>query len=247
MVCSPSTAAPLRRRGRPSSPIRMVTSVTLSTRPRWTPTSATASSSGPTGATATVPGWIRWTASWRPWRQPEQARAETCYPVSTMEKTIKEAATLLGKSPRVLQQMCRDGKVPARREGRGWLVDVSGLVPGGRRRRSAERPPPAECPRQQAVANRAGEILDIFSAGFSGLAREERLAAYIPAEDAGARWRNAVRMTALGMVVRLGRDLGLATNDLHGDERLRGRTQVPELQSVQRTTSLSALRMCDAM
>lgn len=164
-----------------------------------------------------------------------------------MEKTIKEAAALLGKSPRVLQQMCRDGAIPSRREGRGWLVDVSGLVPGGRRRRSAERPPPAECPRQKAVANRVGEILDVFSAGFAGLAREERLAAYIPAEDAGARWRNAVRMTALGMVVRLGRDLGLATNDLHGDKRLRGRTQVPELQSVQRTTSLSALRMCDAM
>lgn len=164
-----------------------------------------------------------------------------------MEKTIKEAAALLGKSPRVLQQMCRDGAIPARREGRGWLVDVSGLVPGGRRRKSAERPPPAECPRQQAVANRVGEILDIFSTGFAGLAREERLAAYIPAEDAGARWRNAVRMAALGMVVRLGRDLGLATNDLHGDMRLRGRTQVPELQSVQRTTSLSALRMCDAM
>ena len=164
-----------------------------------------------------------------------------------MEKTIKEAADLLKKSPRVLQQMCREKAIPARREGRGWLVDVSGLVPGGRRRRSAERPPPAECPRQQAVANRVGEILDIFSAGFAGLAREERVAAYIPAEDAGARWRNAVRMTALGMIVRLGRDLGLATNDLHGDARLSGRTQVPELQSVQRTTSLSALRMCDAM
>ena len=164
-----------------------------------------------------------------------------------MEKTIKEAAALLGKSPRVLQQMCRDGAIPTRREGRGWLVDVSGLVPGGRRRKSAERPPPAECPRQQAVACRVGEILDIFSTGFAGLAREERLAAYVPAEDAGARWRNAVRMTALGMVVRLGRDLGLATNDLHGDARLSGRTQVPELRSVQRTTSLSALRMCDAM
>jgi hypothetical protein len=164
-----------------------------------------------------------------------------------MEKTIKEAAVLLGRSPRVLQQMCRDGAVPARREGRGWLVDVSGLVPGGRRRRSAERPPPAECPRQQAVANRVGEVLDIFSGTFVCLAREERLSVFAPAEDAGARWRNAVRMAALGMVVRLGRDLGLATNDLHGDERLRGRTQVPELQSVQRTTSLSALRMCDAM
>src|SRR5688572_12293961 len=102
-------------------------------------------SDAPTGATATAPDWTRWTASWRPWRRPERGCAGTCYPVSTMEKTIKEAAILLGKSPRVLQQMCRDGKVPARREGRGWFVDVSGLVPGGRRRRSAERPPPAEC------------------------------------------------------------------------------------------------------
>lgn len=103
------------------------------------------------------------------------------------------------------------------------------------------------CPRQRAVARRVGEVLDVFSVGFAKMPAEERLAAFVPAGDDAARWRNAVRMAALGMVVRLGRDLGLATNDLHGDERLRGRTQVPELKGVQRTTVLNALRMCDAM
>lgn len=103
------------------------------------------------------------------------------------------------------------------------------------------------CPRQRAVARRVGEVLDVFSVGFAKMPPDERLAAFVPAEDDAGRWRNAVRMAALGMVVRLGRDLGLATNDLHGDERLRGRTQIPELRGVQRTTALNALRMCDAM
>lgn len=163
-----------------------------------------------------------------------------------MEKTISEAAPLLEKSVATLRDMCRRKKLKARRVGRNWLIDMTGLVPGGRRRKGAA-PPPPECPRQRAVTQSVGAIVDIFSSGFSPLDREERLSAFAPAEDEPARWRNAVRMCALGMVVRLGRDLGLATNDLHGDERLRGKTRIPELKRIQRTTALNAMRMCDAM
>lgn len=163
-----------------------------------------------------------------------------------MEKTISEAAPLLGKSVAALRDMCRQKKLRARRVGRNWMIDMTGLVPGGRRRKGAS-PPPPECPRQRAVTLSVGAIVDIFSAGFAALDREERLSVFAPAEDEPARWRNAVRMCALGMVVRLGRDLGLATNDLHGDERLRGKTRIPELRKIQRTTALNAMRMCDAM
>lgn len=163
-----------------------------------------------------------------------------------MEKTISEAAPVLGKSVATLRDMCRRKKLKARRVGRNWLIDMTGLVPGGRRRKGAA-PPPPECPRQRAVTLSVGAIVDIFSSGFAPLDREERLSAFAPAEDEPARWRNAVRMCALGMVVRLGRDLGLATNDLHGDERLRGKTRIPELKKIQRTTALNAMRMCDAM
>jgi hypothetical protein len=103
------------------------------------------------------------------------------------------------------------------------------------------------CPRQRAVAARVGQVLDVFSVGFARLPAARRVAEYAPAKDDPARWRNVIRMVALGMVVRLGRDLGLATNDLHGTETLRGRTQVPELKPVQRTTALNAMRLCDAM
>jgi hypothetical protein len=121
----------------------------------------------------------------------------------------------------------------------------------------ADHEPPSEliaevigkitCPRQRAVAARVGQVLDVFSVGFAGLPAARRVAEYAPAKDDQARWRNVIRMVALGMVVRLGRDLGLATNDLHGTETLRGRTQVPELKAVQRTTALNAMRLCDAM
>ncbi len=103
------------------------------------------------------------------------------------------------------------------------------------------------CPRQRAVASRVGQVCDLFSVGFAKMAAHRRLAEFAPAKDDAGRWRNLVRMVALGMVVRLGRDLGLATNDLHGTESLRGRTQVPELKGVQRTTALNAMRLCDAM
>lgn len=154
--------------------------------------------------------------------------------------------------------------------------------------------------RQRAVARRVARILDLFSTGFAKMAPEERLAAFLRAEDDAARWRNLVRIPALGMVQRLGRDLGLAIPDLHGEtasglalreerekavaaDRARyaeltakrdegvklsraekremdrlspenrprgctiGRTQIPELLNVQRTTAVMACAMFDAM
>lgn len=153
--------------------------------------------------------------------------------------------------------------------------------------------------RQRAVARRVARILDLFSTGFAKMAPEERLAAFLRADDDAARWRNLVRIPALGMVQRLGRDLGLAIPDLHGEtasglalreerekalaaDRARyaelvtkaidaklsraekremdrlspenrprgctiGRTQIPELAHVQRTTAVMACAMFDAM
>lgn len=114
-------------------------------------------------------------------------------------------------------------------------------------RKRADRIAKITCPRQAAVARSVGPILDVFSTGFAKMGPDERLAAFVPADDFAARWRNAVRMPALGMVARLGRDLGLGTNELHGDAKLRGRTQVPELAGINRTTLLNALWICDAM
>ncbi|MEQ9500026.1 MAG: helix-turn-helix domain-containing protein [Deltaproteobacteria bacterium] len=52
-----------------------------------------------------------------------------------MELSVKEAATLIGKSPRTVRHLVRTGQLPARREGRAWRIDRDTLLaydPAGR-------------------------------------------------------------------------------------------------------------------
>ena len=45
-----------------------------------------------------------------------------------MELSIKEAAVLLGRSPRTVRHLAQSGKIPARREGRAWRIDRDALT-----------------------------------------------------------------------------------------------------------------------
>lgn len=113
-----------------------------------------------------------------------------------------------------------------------------------------------KCPIQRVLARHVGACLDAWSVRFADLDPEQRLVAHPTATSDAERWRNLGRMPALGMVARLGRDLGLSTNDLHGTEARQqpsgrtspaGRAEVPELAELQRTTVISAMRLWDAM
>jgi hypothetical protein len=129
------------------------------------------------------------------------------------------------------------------------------------------------CPIQRAVARRVGRILDLFTDQFVHMDAEARLSAFVQAKNESERWRNLVRIPALGFVQRLGRDLGLSVVDLHGEGpatadlraqreayqakhpksrrytklRAPGSTQIAELRLVQRTTAISACAMFDAV
>ncbi|HGG57526.1 MAG TPA: DNA-binding protein [Nannocystis exedens] len=62
-----------------------------------------------------------------------------------MDLSIKEAATLIGKSERTVRHMAQTGRLPARRIGSRWVIrraDLDGLGKGGKTRKSAAKTPP---------------------------------------------------------------------------------------------------------
>ena len=72
-----------------------------------------------------------------------------------MELSIKEAAALLGRSPRTVRHLAQSGQLPARREGRAWRIDrdalSSTIAKDADRRR--EQMQTLEATLQQAVAD----------------------------------------------------------------------------------------------
>lgn len=102
-------------------------------------------------------------------------------------------------------------------------------------------------PRQRLLARRIGEVCDVFSEHFAGVAPGKRLvvASGRAGTDASATMRAAFRTLALGMTIALGRDvLGLPLECLHG---LAGRTEVDELRDLHRATVLLAERKFRAL
>lgn len=66
-----------------------------------------------------------------------------------MDLSIKEAATLIGKSERTVRHMAQTGRLPARRIGSRWVIsraDLDGLGKGGKTRRSAPSTAPQSSP-----------------------------------------------------------------------------------------------------
>lgn len=102
-------------------------------------------------------------------------------------------------------------------------------------------------PAQRVLAGKVSEVCDIFFAGFASLPPEERLLDAGRADGAEGRVRNMLRMLAVGAVVHLGRELGIAVCNLYGKttrstEGLEnaGGTQVPFLVGLHRNTCYSA-------
>lgn len=103
-----------------------------------------------------------------------------------------------------------------------------------------------DCPRQRILAGYIQEIEDLFSSSFVSIPPGERLTAQAgKASTAAARFRNSVRMMALGAVVRLGLDIGLSTHSLHGHKY--GNTEVIELLPLHYQTTQSACALFDAL
>lgn len=102
------------------------------------------------------------------------------------------------------------------------------------------------CPLQRAVASRMQEIQDVFCAGFARLRAESRLVAQPGISAVAAhKWRNMMRMPAIGFAVRLGLEIGLTTHSLHG--RKYGYTQIAELKDLHYVTTQNACALFDAI
>lgn len=68
-----------------------------------------------------------------------QILADLGYPLRAMDLSIKEAATLIGKSERTVRHMAQTGRLPARRIGSRWVIrrgDLDGIGKRAKARKS---------------------------------------------------------------------------------------------------------------
>ncbi len=68
-----------------------------------------------------------------------QILADLGYPLGAMDLSIKEAATLIGKSERTVRHMAQTGRLPARRIGSRWVIrrgDLDGIGKRAKARKS---------------------------------------------------------------------------------------------------------------
>jgi excisionase family DNA binding protein len=137
-----------------------------------------------------------------------------------MEVTVREAAALVGRSPRALRQWIASGRLPARRHGATWLVRIEHMpLTDAQRQRALARgeqlrdlvadvaPSPLATTRERR--RRSLQDLDAFRAARDIAAELGRLATAI---DAPHRLAHAARLVGLG-ALRLGQGAHEFSND----------------------------------